>query len=361
MPTTIYVLKLEDEKYYVGKTSNISNRFTQHIDGSGAAWTKKYKPIEMIASYDNCDNFDEDKYTLMMMEKYGIENVRGGTFCEVVLSEAHTQFLTQMLNSASDTCFVCGKRDHFAKDCPINERNNCYTCGKKGHIAKFCLEGRNYSNNRDPKNMICYRCTNIGHIARDCPNSSHINVKSNPDEMTVEMFDIRFKNNQHTLIEAQIGNNEDTNTEKDTNPKPIENLNTGTYHGPGYNIRNTCSKYGTYGHFARECPNTNITPNVPNVPNILPRRDVRDTCSRCGAYGHFARECNNTNNTQVNTSISNTYIPSRDIRDTCSRCGTYGHFARECPNKNTNGTNGSVGGCFKCGKQGHIAKKCPNA
>ena len=64
--TFIYVLKLESNKYYVGKTDNPELRLDQHFDGFGATWTKKYNPIKIIKIIPNCDNFDEDKYTKTM-------------------------------------------------------------------------------------------------------------------------------------------------------------------------------------------------------------------------------------------------------------------------------------------------------
>ena len=47
---TLYVLKLEDNCYYVGITSNTPEyRFKQHqAKFMGAAWTKKHRPIEII-------------------------------------------------------------------------------------------------------------------------------------------------------------------------------------------------------------------------------------------------------------------------------------------------------------------------
>ena len=37
-------LQLENNKYYVGKTTNLDFRIEQHFNSSGSQWTKKYKP-----------------------------------------------------------------------------------------------------------------------------------------------------------------------------------------------------------------------------------------------------------------------------------------------------------------------------
>ena len=44
---TIYVLKLQENKYYVGKTTNPTYRLDDHFSEGGSAWTKKYKPISI--------------------------------------------------------------------------------------------------------------------------------------------------------------------------------------------------------------------------------------------------------------------------------------------------------------------------
>ena len=43
----IYILELENKKYYVGKTTNPDFRLEQHFNNSGSQWTKKYKPIKV--------------------------------------------------------------------------------------------------------------------------------------------------------------------------------------------------------------------------------------------------------------------------------------------------------------------------
>ena len=113
----IYILQLEESKYYVGKTSNPAFRIENHFNSNGSAWTKKYKPMSVLEIIPNCDDFDEDKYTLKYMEKYGINNVRGGTFCEIKLSDNNIITLNQMINTINDRCYICGKQDHFANEC----------------------------------------------------------------------------------------------------------------------------------------------------------------------------------------------------------------------------------------------------
>ena len=88
----LYVLKLENNKYYVGITSKSpDSRYAQHVNGfAGAAWTRKHKPIAMhykkdlgITDKSRAEAY-ENKVVRRYLNKYGINNVRGG---DISLSE----------------------------------------------------------------------------------------------------------------------------------------------------------------------------------------------------------------------------------------------------------------------------------
>ena len=113
----IYVLQLEKNKYYVGKTNNVSQRLLSHYQSTGSAWTTKYKPIELYEMVDTDDDYDEDKYTLKYMKKYGIENVRGGSFTQIELSENQINTLQQMIKGQNNQCYKCGSNGHFVNNC----------------------------------------------------------------------------------------------------------------------------------------------------------------------------------------------------------------------------------------------------
>lgn len=85
----IYVLLLEGGRYYVGKSRWPDWRLWQHTHGKGAQWTRLHPtvkrvyryPFYVVTEYD--EDRLEDRVTIETMERYGWQNVRGGSWCEV--------------------------------------------------------------------------------------------------------------------------------------------------------------------------------------------------------------------------------------------------------------------------------------
>ena len=114
----IYILKLENNKYYVGRTYNYDRRISDHFSGKGSYWTKINKPIEVIKRIDNVNsNFEEDKILKETMMKYGIENVRGGSYVREFITCHEKHLLEKEIRFAQDLCILCGSNTHFVKNC----------------------------------------------------------------------------------------------------------------------------------------------------------------------------------------------------------------------------------------------------
>lgn len=85
----LYVLELEQDKYYVGLSHNVEKRFQMHKTGEGAGFTKIYKPVRILknittyaTTYTIAGQY-EDNETIKLMKIYGRENVRGGRYSAV--------------------------------------------------------------------------------------------------------------------------------------------------------------------------------------------------------------------------------------------------------------------------------------
>lgn len=123
----IYILKLQKGKYYIGKTLNPDFNLESHSNNDESEWTKKYKPLEIIEFIPNCNNYDQDKYTKIYMDKYGIDNVRGGSYTSINLDISTKIELIKISNSMNNKCIKCGNKGHFVKDCfELNKYNTLY-------------------------------------------------------------------------------------------------------------------------------------------------------------------------------------------------------------------------------------------
>ena len=127
---TIYVLKLANYKYYVGSTNiNKSNMETlEYFQLNLCDWTKLYKPLGIVDVYENCIKTDENIITKLNMKKYGIDNVRGGSFSKIMLFKIQKDDIRQEFNELLNKSVKLLSNNLVCKKCNNNYGICCTIC-----------------------------------------------------------------------------------------------------------------------------------------------------------------------------------------------------------------------------------------
>tara|TARA_B100000212_G_C27216830_1_gene465486 strand:- start:8 stop:457 length:450 start_codon:yes stop_codon:yes gene_type:complete len=114
----VYVLKLHNNKYYVGESTNIDKRIDKHFNNKGSFWTRKYPPLEILKPIiPHQNHFWELTETLHQMNIHGIDNVRGSLFTKEIITKSEKIMAAQLFCELNNYCRKCGRKDHFINQC----------------------------------------------------------------------------------------------------------------------------------------------------------------------------------------------------------------------------------------------------
>ena len=162
----LYLLELENDKYYVGQSDDPAFRFHDHLKGKGAKWTQLHKPLRVLMTRDMVVQspaegmLEENRMTLQFMERFGWENVRGGDYV-VVESFKLQERISHIYDSKHN------KIRHFVPDCRylfgsfgewhiyiLELANGCFYIGSYQKLGKSLaahFDGKSIAWTRDNK------------------------------------------------------------------------------------------------------------------------------------------------------------------------------------------------------------------
>lgn len=161
----LYVLALEQNKYYVGVTNKTAeDRFEEHRNATStaSAWTRRYPPLRIMETYTVSDNFEENNKVKHLMNIHGIDNVRGGSYSTVQLDATKYDCLQRELDAANGRCYHCGSSSHYATKCTAR---TSLSTRKRDRIM---MDNNDEYGKRRRTTKPCWRCGRTSHFLKDC-------------------------------------------------------------------------------------------------------------------------------------------------------------------------------------------------
>jgi len=175
---SVYVLQLQNGKFYVGKSQDPMKRIHEHMAGGGSAWTSLHPVANVVSIAPATSDFSEHEQTLKCMREHGIDNVRGDSFCTINLPDDQRRTLELILAHSKNLCFNCHQPGHLAVACPApaEPRNDEVPPQKASAAEPAWLGGfldvmQNFlgiASAAVGRGGGCVRCGRNSHDARDC-------------------------------------------------------------------------------------------------------------------------------------------------------------------------------------------------
>ena len=114
-PSFIHILKLEENKFFIVKSKQNVIKTINHLKKI-SDWIQKY-PYRSIMKEDLDPNeINVDIWTLKYIEKFGIDNVRGGSYYQLNLSDKQKGLINNSLFRNIKKCIQCNKENFI----PLN-------------------------------------------------------------------------------------------------------------------------------------------------------------------------------------------------------------------------------------------------
>ena len=123
LDTNVIVICLDNNKKFLALSKQKQFALEYHFNKNDYEFTKENRPlyIEKVIQINNI--FDLDKYVKYYMYKYGIDNIRGGSYTNNILSEEIKQVIQIEFWTIENKCSNCGG-DHHIKDCCLKIKND---------------------------------------------------------------------------------------------------------------------------------------------------------------------------------------------------------------------------------------------
>jgi len=147
----IYVLKLENKNWWVGKSKNPLTRIAAHKDGMGSSWTQDNK---VIAVKEIIEEGNLTEITISYMKEYGWKNIRGTCFNEMYekyIPKKIREFVSEekkKLNEEQDSIKIFKFEDEEKYLIYVLKlENNKWWVGKSTNLSKIV---KKYKNGKGP-------------------------------------------------------------------------------------------------------------------------------------------------------------------------------------------------------------------